>query len=220
MNGTATRRKEKSQQVRETILEVSRRLFIEQGYGATTIRRILTEANITTGTLYHFFKDKDDILLHMAAAHLDDAVKLVESLLPEDPDPVLCYVLELSLLFSAVEKYDRIADLYLNMYRSWRVADMVCRNHGEKNRRLFERFNKGKADEWWYERSLAITGIIQNCIAERLQGGKIPAGEHLRVIFTAAFAYFHIPMARLEPAISRAGEIIRKKKAGLYGIYL
>ncbi len=84
------------------------------------------------------------------------------------------------------------------MYRSWRVADMVCRNHGEKNRRLFERFNKGQADEWWYERSLAITGIIQNCIAERLQGGKIPAGEHLRSI-RRGFGMVHFPRPASSP---------------------
>ena len=43
---------------RERILEVSRRLFHEQGYHATGIATILREARVNSGSLYHFFPEQ------------------------------------------------------------------------------------------------------------------------------------------------------------------
>jgi len=48
---------------RDRILETARRLFHEQGYHATGISTILREADINSGSLYHFFQNKDDLLL-------------------------------------------------------------------------------------------------------------------------------------------------------------
>lgn len=215
-----TKRKEKSRQIRENILAVSRRLFIEQGYSATTIRQILVEADITTGTLYHFFKDKEDIFLELAEDHLSDTEILLKSLLPENRDSALVYALEMSLMFTAVVRYDNIAELYLNMYQSWRVLDMICRNHGKINRQLFEKYRKGKSDEWWYVHSLAISGIIRNCIAERLNSGKLDITDYLQVILNASFGYFNLPLGKVDASISKSLEIIQKNKPNLYGINL
>ncbi len=215
-----TKRKEKSRQIRETILAVSRRLFIEQGYSATTIRQILIEADITTGTLYHFFQDKEDILLELAEGHLSDTGILLKSLLPENKDSALVYALEMSLMFSAISRYDNIAELYLNMYQSWRVLDMICHNHGTINRQLFEKNKKGMSDEWWYVHSLAISGIIRNCIAEKLNSGKLDMTAYLQVILNASFGYFNLPLSKVDALISKSSEIIRKNKPELYGISL
>lgn len=215
-----TKREEKSRKIRDNILNVSRRLFIQQGYSATTIRQILTESGITTGTLYHFFKDKDDILMQLAADHLDDVSVLIKSLTENDPDPAVFYALEVSIMFITIHKYDRVAELYLSMYRSWRVSDLICRNHGVKNRQIFGKRNKDRTDEWWYIRSLAITGIMQNCIAERLNNNKMTVEMNIEIILTAAFGYFNIPINKIEPSVSRAMEIIKKNKVGLYGVYI
>ena len=45
------------------ILEVAFRLFHEQGYHATGVSTILREAGVNSGSLYHYFKSKDELLL-------------------------------------------------------------------------------------------------------------------------------------------------------------
>jgi AcrR family transcriptional regulator len=47
---------------RTRILEAARRLFHEQGYGATGISTILREADANAGSLYHFFPSKEALL--------------------------------------------------------------------------------------------------------------------------------------------------------------
>ncbi len=48
---------------RDTILQVARRLFVRQGYTATSTRQIAQEAGIGKATVYHHFKDKQTIVL-------------------------------------------------------------------------------------------------------------------------------------------------------------
>ncbi len=64
-------------ETRRRILEVAFRLFHEQGYHATGIATILREANINSGSLYHYFTGKEDLLvgvLEFALEELDPQV--------------------------------------------------------------------------------------------------------------------------------------------------
>lgn len=47
---------------RNDILKTASQLFMTQGYEATTTRDILKACNIAKGTLYHYFKSKEEIL--------------------------------------------------------------------------------------------------------------------------------------------------------------
>lgn len=47
---------------RDRILDAAARLFNEQGYHATGIATILREAHVNSGSLYHFFPSKEDLL--------------------------------------------------------------------------------------------------------------------------------------------------------------
>ena len=47
---------------RTRILAAARRLFLEQGYHATGIATILREAQVNSGSLYHFFPGKEALL--------------------------------------------------------------------------------------------------------------------------------------------------------------
>lgn len=47
---------------RDRIVEAARRLFFQQGYTATGMAQILKEAGARSGSLYHFFPSKEDLL--------------------------------------------------------------------------------------------------------------------------------------------------------------
>ncbi|MQY09548.1 TetR/AcrR family transcriptional regulator [Actinomadura macrotermitis] len=52
----------RSSPVERRILDAAVRLFAEHGYDATPVQRIVTEAKVTKGALYHYFDAKDDLL--------------------------------------------------------------------------------------------------------------------------------------------------------------
>jgi TetR/AcrR family fatty acid metabolism transcriptional regulator len=49
--------------VRERIIEASTRLFLAKGYRGTSVKEITEAAGIGRGTLYWYFKSKDEILI-------------------------------------------------------------------------------------------------------------------------------------------------------------
>jgi len=52
-----------SKATRDRLIEAARDLFLRQGYNATGIAQILQAADARSGSLYHFFPTKEDLLL-------------------------------------------------------------------------------------------------------------------------------------------------------------
>jgi AcrR family transcriptional regulator len=48
---------------RDRLIDVAMRLFWEKGYGASSVADILREARANSGSLYHFFPTKQDLLV-------------------------------------------------------------------------------------------------------------------------------------------------------------
>jgi TetR/AcrR family transcriptional regulator, cholesterol catabolism regulator len=61
-------------QKRADILRVARRLFLEDGYEATSIHRIAEEMRVAPNTLYWYFKDKDALLIAVLDVLVSEAL--------------------------------------------------------------------------------------------------------------------------------------------------
>ncbi|MEM9840339.1 MAG: TetR/AcrR family transcriptional regulator [Pseudomonadota bacterium] len=57
----ATQR-ERTEATRSALLSAARRLFLSEGFAATTTQRLLQETGLSKGALYHHFKSKVEIL--------------------------------------------------------------------------------------------------------------------------------------------------------------
>ncbi len=69
-----------------SILQTARRLFVQQGFTATSIRQLAQEAGIGKATIYHHFADKQTIALTLLEQELEvDDGDLVA--LRAEPDP-------------------------------------------------------------------------------------------------------------------------------------
>lgn len=62
----ATRRERDTERTRDQILEAAAELFLTDGYEAVSVRKIAEKANISHGTIYIHFKDKDDLLYQVS----------------------------------------------------------------------------------------------------------------------------------------------------------
>lgn len=70
---------------RDRLVEAARQLFLVKGYEATGIAEILREAGVNSGSLYYFFKTKEELLLAVLELY-------VEMLHPVVMDPVFAHV--------------------------------------------------------------------------------------------------------------------------------
>lgn len=60
--GTAERKAKEKEELKELILQAAQKLFVERGVEHTTIRNIATEIEYSVGTVYVYYRDKNEIL--------------------------------------------------------------------------------------------------------------------------------------------------------------
>lgn len=63
--GIAERKAKEKENLKALILEGAHKLFLEKGIERTTMRNIADEIEYSVGTVYVYFKDKNDILHHL-----------------------------------------------------------------------------------------------------------------------------------------------------------
>ncbi len=62
------------------ILDEAARIFDERGYHATTTNDVAAAAEVSVGSLYQYFPNKDALLVALADRHLDEVRPLIEML--------------------------------------------------------------------------------------------------------------------------------------------
>ena len=92
--GLTERNKERT---RREIAEAAGQLFIERGYGATTVQDIAHAADVSPRTFFRYFPCKEDVITVIASTHMDD---VLDHLAAHDPNESLGSVLRAT--FAAV----------------------------------------------------------------------------------------------------------------------
>ena len=86
-------RQQRSAKTRRDILGAAARVFGEHGYAAGTTNRIAAAADVSIGSLYQYFPNKDAILAALSEAHIDAGTTLLAERLrdglPEALDDLL-----------------------------------------------------------------------------------------------------------------------------------
>ena len=58
---------QKDSETKERLLACAKKEFVEKGYAKASLRAICREAGVTTGALYFFFQDKDDLFCSLVS---------------------------------------------------------------------------------------------------------------------------------------------------------
>ena len=66
----ASRRERERQQRREQIVDAAEKVFFAKGFSATTMEQVAAEAELSKGTLYLYFKNKDDLFIALSVRFL------------------------------------------------------------------------------------------------------------------------------------------------------
>lgn len=79
---------ERKEARRRLILDTATRLFGKHGYHATTVPMIVAEADVSTGSFYMYFQNKEDVF-NSALEELGRAIaRVLDELKQSEPDPL------------------------------------------------------------------------------------------------------------------------------------
>ena len=66
---------QRSREMVDRILEAAARIFAEQGYHGTTTNHVAEAAEVSVGSLYQYFPNKDALLVGLAEQHVAEAIE-------------------------------------------------------------------------------------------------------------------------------------------------
>ncbi len=167
------KRSENKEKTRQAILRAALELFASQGFYRTTTKAISRKAGIAEGTLFNYFKTKEDLALYFFERELDDVIqwykhdpRIQKAALPEQLFAIIHRFLE------RLEPYEEfIGAVYLRALAP-----------------------TSKLSPWSLqtkERSLRYLRFIRDILASAEQDGKIPKVGDFGV---HAFGLFHLAM--------------------------
>lgn len=113
----------KKEHVREQLVQAATKEFIKYGYNDSSLRRIVKSVNLSTGTFYTYFKDKDEVFEFIISPWTNILAELVKYA-PKEPmlirfhqteDPSIIYNSYLPVLEKLIE--NKVA-AYIYLLRS------------------------------------------------------------------------------------------------------
>src|SRR5690606_34984139 len=72
---------------RELILDHAAALFARGGYSATSMNQVAEACGLSKATLYHYYRDKYELLVSIADGHVTRLRAIVDEALAEEPAP-------------------------------------------------------------------------------------------------------------------------------------
>src|SRR5688572_31028439 len=85
--GTRERQEREREIVRRAIVDAARELFVAEGFGKVSVRKIAERIEYSPAAIYSYFPSKDDIFYALA----EEGFRLLRDGLPkweEEPDPL------------------------------------------------------------------------------------------------------------------------------------
>ncbi|MFT9055602.1 MAG: TetR/AcrR family transcriptional regulator [Ethanoligenens sp.] len=139
------------QQKREQIAAAARALFADFGYHAVSVAQIATKADVAKGTVYLYFKDKEELFLYLVQQFIDE---------------MTCFVREVEQQnLSIAEKFHTVIYSLLKYRREQKFLYRVMREARETQSSLARRVTAILDDE--------ITQYIEKQLEQALQNGEV-----------------------------------------------
>lgn len=192
------------------IIRISRRLFLEQGYDRTSIRQILKKSGLSTGSLYHFFKNKEELLLAGLHDALLDISRLTDKIAVECQEPLLRYALDVALATCEILKHKQLLNLFKAIYKNEAVDNAVINIKVNKMKKLLNDLSLHFTDNEIHSRILVIHGATKALMMAKIneQVSVSPEGIY-SLLINVALSEFNIPKDKIEKILLLTNRIIK-----------
>ncbi len=148
--------------LKQVIMNVAAKNFLQHGYTNTTIKMITTEVGISTGSFNNIFQTKEDLLCELVAFVLNQqfstTTKLIEG---KTDDTILFYAAETTLQLHIVEMNENLRDVYAAAYSLPKPSAMIQQTITGKWEKVFGKYLPDLETKDFYKLEIATGGIMR-----------------------------------------------------------
>lgn len=131
----------------------------------------------------------------------------------EKADPVLLFSLEIDLQINIISKHKRIGELYLVAYASPEISQLIAQRGSERNQILFQHLHPDFSWDDFYQRTLAIKGILHSFLQAWIHDGKDSDFNIMDRIREMCLLVLNITPAQIQKYLFTVNDIIQNKSS-------
>ena len=204
--------------LRNQIIITARLLFKTQGYDQTTIRQLVSECQITTGTLYKYFDNKQEIFNAVRVDDINRVKQFVQLITKETNDPLLLVSLDTHIVFTLAQKYERYAEAIISSYKNLDVYQVNISDLMAFSKLCFIDYIKDYSDDDHRTRAIMIKGIYNSIIGDYLIGYDSDLDSKINLIVKTIYKLYNVPENKIEAILLKTSEIMKQYETDLLKI--
>lgn len=184
------------------IVQTATRMFLENGYSATSPNAISKELGISPGSLTYYYPTKEHLLAVLIQMLADFQWKTVQEVVNEGETPVAALCFELMAMAVMCEENEIARDLYISAYTSPRALAIIRKNDAERAKDVFAEYCPDWTDEMFAASETLVSGIEYATMM--VTPDSPPLEVRIRGAMNQILGIYGIPQERREAKTNRA----------------
>lgn len=187
--------------LKKRILFAAAQSFLENGYAATTVKKIAAKAKTNTGSLQNLFKSKEDILCGIVNFVLEEQFNATTMFLDgKTDDKILFYAAETTLQLYMAESNENIREIYAAAYSLPKTMEIIQDTITGKLEYIFKEHLPELETKDFFKLEIASGGIMRSFMT-------LPCNIWFRMndkvesFLTSTFRVYQVPEEKIKQAI-------------------
>ncbi|MBQ7702068.1 MAG: TetR/AcrR family transcriptional regulator [Candidatus Methanomethylophilaceae archaeon] len=208
---------ERREESRRMIMLASLELFYRKGYQQTTTRDIVVKTGLLNGSIYNRFKSKEDILLSIVKAALEEGLGECAAVLEKESNPLIAAILPGAMEIELSSRSQKIADIIYEAHRLWGAVDIYSDMNIQWFSDYLDRYGIRITDiDDIKLKMCAFLGAIGNICGMYAHGGTGDVRRIIEYMCSYISVLFTIPVFELSATVDRIMDIISENRIRLF----
>jgi AcrR family transcriptional regulator len=198
-----------SESVRAALLQAAAAQFLAAGFEATTVRDIAQQAQVTTGSLYHFFGNKEGVFEHLIRGVFATTVQQADQLTASEPDPYTCLSFELAMQIELISADARLAALYHAAHASAPISQLILTLARQRfGHKLAPALPADQLDATAHALAVTAKSLLMGLTQERLITNQLSLDQRLNVLLRGLWGQVFMPTADLGRVLDQVKHLL------------
>ena len=187
--------------MKNKILTVCVRLFLEQGYKNTTITQITEDAGISRGSFQNIFPTKDAVLMELVKTMFGGQFGAARKIVGDTLQPVYVYAVETAIQLTLTELNESLREIYIEAYTVADIAEYIYLQTTAELKQIFGKNFPEYSECDFYETEIGTAGLMRNYMAKKCDI-HFPLERKLNRFLTAAMRVYKVPEEEQEKVLA------------------
>ena len=154
-------------ETKRRILSVCVRLFLQQGYHATSISQIAAEAGISVSTFQNIFRTKDAVLHELIGFMFSGQFSAARDMAGPSLPPVYAYAVETAIQLTLTELNENLREIYIEAYSLPDTSEYIYLHTTAELKQIFGANFPDYSDSDFYEMEIGTAGLMRSYMARK-----------------------------------------------------